>query len=260
LKPTAPIATSATALLLVSLWFWDASPVSAAALSLQVMPNTLPITESFRGAPLSISADITAGANAVVELKGDAHEAHLLRKGRRGGLWMNVGEVEVHGAPSLYLAMSTDPEILASQGNQGRWGYPALQKKVEFSGVLPKGGAALLFEQLVKLKEDEGLYGVFPGSLKKSIGSGGRAKVEGQFMLPSNLPPGKYRVTLSVVNSGSVLDKQSAELTVRMAGLTAIMASLAHEHALLYGVLSVVIAVLTGFIMGFVFKGKGGAH
>jgi hypothetical protein len=38
------------------------------------------------------------------------------------------------------------------------------------------------------------------------------------------------------------------------------MASLAHEHALLYGVLSVVIAVLTGFIMGFVFKGKGGAH
>ena len=260
MKPTAPIATSATALLLAFVWFWNASPVGAAAAPLEVVPNTLRITESFRGAPLRISADIAAGFNAVVELKGDTHDAHLLRKGRRGGLWMNVGEVEVHGAPSLYLAMSTDPEILASQADQDRWGYSALQKKVEFSGVLPTDGAALLFEQLVKLKEEEGLYGVFPGSLKKITGSGDRAKVEGQFLLPSNIPSGKYQVTLSIVNHGSVVDKQYAELTVRMAGLTALMASMAHEHALLYGVLSVVIAVLTGFIMGFVFKGKGSAH
>jgi uncharacterized membrane protein YraQ (UPF0718 family) len=43
-----------------------------------------------------------------------------------------------------------------------------------------------------------------------------------------------------------------------MVGFPAWLAALAYEHGAAYGVLAVVIAIVTGFAMGFIFKGGGG--
>ncbi len=234
------------------------SDALAESSTLRVMPNSLDIREYFRGAELTISADIPKGASAMVELKGASHETHLLRKGRRGGLWMSVGEVTVEGAPSVYLVMST-PDVASQSGEQERQAYGELQKHVEFQGALPKEGAGLLFPQLVKLKESEGLYGVFPNSLKVVGNSANRSTVEGQLRLPSNISPGNYQITLSVLNGGKLLESQSVEMPIEMKGLPAFLTNLARKNAVLYGVFAVVIALLTGLIMGVVFKGKS-AH
>jgi hypothetical protein len=37
-----------------------------------------------------------------------------------------------------------------------------------------------------------------------------------------------------------------------------VLASMAYSHGATYGVLAVVIAIVTGFAMGFIFKGGGG--
>ena len=49
-----------------------------------------------------------------------------------------------------------------------------------------------------------------------------------------------------------------ADLTVALVGFPALLASLAYQHGAVYGVLAVVIAIVTGFAMGFLFKGGGG--
>jgi len=59
----------------------------------------------------------------VIEITGQTAAEHLMRKGRRSGLWMNVGEVEVEGAPSLYLAASTTAPLLKDR-RQGGLGLP----------------------------------------------------------------------------------------------------------------------------------------
>ena len=41
-----------------------------------------------------------------------------------------------------------------------------------------------------------------------------------------------------------------------MVGFPAMLMKLAHQQAALYGILAVVIAIVTGFIMGILFKGK----
>lgn len=230
--------------------------VSAGASILEVIPKDVRIAESFRGALVTISADIPKGGSTVVEIKGPVHDDHLLKQGRKGGLWMSVGEVTVHGAPSVYLVMSS-PDLPASKESQ--WGYDALQKRMEFGGATSKEGAGALFQEFVKLKESEGLYGVFPNSLKVVGSSDDRSTVEGQLMLPSNIAPGKYTISLSVLNSGKLLDQTSFELPVNMVGLPGILASLAYQHAVLYGLIAVMIAIITGFAMGFLFKGKA-AH
>ncbi len=232
---------------------------SAAPQDFQVLPNKVDIAESFEGAVIKVSAEIPAGSNAIVEFRGDNREVRLLRKGRRGGLWMNVGEVIVDDAPTLYLLMSTDPDLVSDAARESQWGYNALRKQVKLSGAMPKGGKDKLFQEFIRLKESEHLYGIFPGALKLISTSGNLARVEGEFALPDKIPPANYKIHFFVLNSGKVVDQETAEFPVEIQGMPAVLASLAHDHSTLYGLVSVIIAILAGFIMALIFKGKG-AH
>jgi uncharacterized protein (TIGR02186 family) len=225
-------------------------------LSLKTTPSSLEIRESFQGAPLTVSANIPKGATAVVEISGEAHENVLLRKGRRGGLWMSVGQVKVTGAPSLYLLMSSTPGLSIASGAKPLFGYEALKQRMKFSGSMPKGGESMLFEHFIKLKESEGLYGVFPDSLKIGQATGDPTPFQGTVMIPNNIAPGTYTISLTVLNAGKPIDRQAVKFPVEMKGLPALLASLAHTKAFLYGLLAVIIAIVTGFVMGFLFKGK----
>jgi hypothetical protein len=232
---------------------------AAAPQGFQVLPNELDVGESFQGTEIKVSADVPAGSNAVVEFRGDSHEDRLLRKGRRGGLWMNVGEVTVSNAPSLYLVMSTDAALISNPDSESQWGYRALQKQMTFSGAIPKAGKDKLFQEFLKLKENQGLYGAFPGALKMVATSSDHARIEGRFWLSDKIPPANYKIHFFVLSNGRVVDEKATAFPVEMRGMPAVLTALAFEHATIYGLLAVTIAILAGFIMGFVFKGKG-AH
>ena len=100
---------------------------------------------------------------------------------------------------------------------------------------------------------------MFPGALHVMPAANGSSKLQGQLRLPSNVAPGTYKVTFSVFNSGKLLQQQSIPLLVDMKGIAAFLAILATNHGVLYGLLAVGIALVIGFGMGFVFKGKS-AH
>jgi len=228
---------------------------------LTVTPSSLAISEFFQGSQIKVSADIPRDGAAVIEFKGPALEDHLMRKGRRGGLWMNVGEIEVADAPSLYLFMSTPSGVPSGSNNpDAEWGYEALQKQVKFSGFAPPVQSTRLFQEFLKLKESSGLYGVFPGSIKVLPGDrDDRSTIEGTIQLPTKISPGNYQICLYVLDKRSVAQKQCVDFPVSMEGLPAILSSLAYRHGTAYGLLAVIIAIITGFATGFVFKGKG-AH
>ena len=237
------------------------SLAASAPQKLKVTPPELAINEFFDGSQITVSADVPEGEDAIIEFRGPALKDQLMRKGRRGGLWMNVGEIDVEGAPSLYLFMSSDPNVLSASNNvDAPFGYAALEKHVNFSGSSPIEDSAEVFRQFLKLKESGGLYGVFPGSIKTLPGvSADRSTVEGKLQLPGKISPGNYQICLYVLNKGSLAEKQCIDFPVTMEGLPAILATLAHHHATAYGLLAVFIALVTGFLTGFVFKGKG-AH
>jgi len=234
------------------------SLVRGASLDLQVSPSQVGIGAFFRGQGVTVTAMIPQGAEAVLEVVGQAGDEHLMRKGRRGGLWLNVGEIDFHGAPSLYMAMSTDPKLLEAAGAAEPWGYPALKTRVTLSGQVQDRQRDEFFEQFLKLKESEGLYTIFPAPLKKSPAAGGLVPVQGEFRLPTNIKPGSYQVCLSVIQEGRITTKECGDLKVTMVGFPAAIATLAYQHGAIYGILAVVIAVVTGFAIGFIFKGGGG--
>ena len=235
--------------------------VRAAApdVSLTVVPGLVEIGISFTGSRLTVSGEIPAGSQALLEVRGESAAEGLMRKGRRGGLWMNVGEIEIEGAPSLYLAMTSHRDLLASGAGQP-WGYEALQQKVRFTGQIQGDEVPRFFREFLQLKESEGLYGLFPGTLKTSGGNPERTAVRGTFELPAKIAPGLYQVCLSAIEEGRVLCQKTVPLKVEMVGFPAALTELAYQHGALHGILAVIIAIVVGFVMGFVFKGKGGAH
>jgi len=234
------------------------SLVWGASLDLKVFPSQVEIGAFFRGQRVTVTALIPQGAEAVMEVVGQSRDEQLMRKGRRGGLWLNVGEIDFHGAPSLYMAMSTDPKLLEAAAAAEPWGYPALKTQVTMSGQVQDPERDEFFEQFLKMKESEGLYTIFQEPIKKSPVAGGLVPVKGEFQLPTNVRPGSYEVCLSVIQEGRITAKNCGELQVTMVGFPAMIATLAYQHGAIYGILAVVIAIVTGFAIGFIFKGGGG--
>jgi hypothetical protein len=226
--------------------------------TLKVSPDNVQIGAFFSGQTVTVEGSIPAGAQAVLEVVGRSADIPLMRKGRRGFLWMNVGEITVHDAPSLYLVMSTAKELLTSTTGAATWGYQSLEKRITFSGDIEPSERPLFMKQFLELKESENIYATFPGALKVKAAAGGQNPVQGTFFLPTNTKPDTYKVILSVITDGKVVSSASTDLTVAMVGFPALLANLAFQHGAAYGVIAVVIAIVTGFAMGFLFKGGGG--
>lgn len=233
-------------------------PARAAAATLTVSPATVRIGAFFHGETVTVSGAIPAGAQAVLEIVGPSAEETLMRKGRRGGLWMNVGKIMVHDAPSLYLVMSTAKDLLTAAQPSATWGYEALKQRISLTGRIEPAEQQEFLGQFLQLKESEQIYATRPGALKVGAAAGGQNPVTGTFSLPTITKPGVYKVCLSVVENGKVVSRTCTDLTVAMVGFPALLASLAYQHGAAYGVLAVIIAIVVGFAMGFVFKGGGG--
>jgi hypothetical protein len=241
------------------LWLLAApSLVWGAAPELQIFPDLVEIGAFFRGHRLAVEAKIPPGTEAVIEIVGQAADEHLMRKGRRGGLWMNVGEIDFHRAPSLYMVMSTDAKLLDAAAAQFPWGFAALKRQVTLSGMVTEQEKDDFFKQFLNLKGNEGLYATRTEPIKKTRAVDEMIPVKGEFWLPTNVKTGSYEVCVSVVQDGRVIAKKCREVRVTLVGFPALLSALAYEHATTYGILAVVIAIVTGFAIGFLFKGGGG--
>jgi len=233
-------------------------PARAAEPGLKISPATVQIGTFFNGQTVTVTSTIPAGAQAVLEVMGPSAEEHLMRKGRRGLLWMNVGEIKVEDAPSLYLVMSSAKELLTAAPAEDTWGSRDLEKRIVFSGKIEPSERQEFLKQFLELKESEHIYSSRPGALKVGVAAGGASPVTVSFPLPTNIKPGPYKICLSVVADGKAVSNTCTDFTVELVGFPALMAQLAYQHGVAYGVLAVVIAIVVGFAMGFLFKGGGG--
>jgi len=220
----------------------------------RLVPDSIHIGTFFSGASVHVSGEIPAGSRAIVEVIGKRIEEQLLRKAQHWEIWMSVGEIDIEEAPCLYFVLSSSPEEFSGLGADAEFGYSALNRQVDFTGDVQGMERSELIRQFIELKEDEKLYGQWPGALKVSGPPGDRAVVEGSFRIPSRVAPGDYLVRLSVVDHGRLLHSETTRLGIRMTGLPAFLDSLAGKHGALHGLFAVAIAVIFGFLVGLAFK------
>ncbi|MGA7875488.1 MAG: TIGR02186 family protein [Desulfoferrobacter sp.] len=223
--------------------------------SVEVAPAKVGIGAFFGGARLTVTGKVPQGAQAVIEVVGRSAEQDLMRKGRRWDIWMNVGEVDVFGAPRLYYVLSSSPQLISTANANLPWGYSALRKEISFRSDKENLEAGKLFEEFIKLKESQGLYGVFPDAVTlSSAPSGTESLVHAVISVPTRITPGDYQICLLAVKGEQSASTSCVPFHVTLVGLPAFLSSLAHSHAVLYGLLAVAIAVMAGFLSGLLFK------
>jgi len=219
---------------------------------LSVTPAVIEIDSFFGGAEVLVSAEIPKGCHCIVEVIGREVEEDLMRKGRRWDIWMNVGEIDIEGAPCLYMLKGSAPRLMET-GNR-LWGYESLRKSVSFRGRFETGEKSELFREFIHLKEGQGLYGRFPGAIKISPFDATHSMVRAAFHLPARIPEGIYRVCLSVIQNGQVTEHRCNSFKVVMVGLPAFFVFLSSRHMVFYAILSIAVAVAGGFLSGILFR------
>ncbi len=225
---------------------------------LAVTPEEVRADLFFSGALLHVRGTVPEGHQAAVLCTGADGRLNLRRKGRVWGLfWMNTGEVAFDGVPSLYLLTTSAPvaqlapaDVLARLGT----GLDALESRAAFEG--PAADRKALFGELVRLKRGEGLYAVVEGGARLKPGASGMLEVAADLFLPARTPPGEYRVRLLSFQGGGGSVGSETSVVLRQTGFAAFTSRMAQERGLLYGIVSVVVAIAAGMLTGVIF-GRG---
>ena len=232
-------------------------PVWAATPSFTVKPDFIRIGAFHEATKVTFQAEIPHGFDAVVEIQGEVVEEDVMRRVRHWDMWMNGEDTLVKGAPYLYMASSSDPELLSGSGPEIPWGYSAMERRISFSGRMNSREREGFFKDFCLLKEKRRLYHIQKEALELLDFSLKKDLVWGVFKLPANMMPGSYDVTLSVVRDGQMISRKAVPIRAVMVGIPSLIGSLAEKHSLLYGCTSVFIALLAGLFVGLIFERLG---
>jgi uncharacterized protein (TIGR02186 family) len=256
------LALVSLALISIGLWYFGPQAYGQAGyLAIDLIePKQLQIDSFFHGRDIAIRAIFPCDCELVLKIIGPREDLKLMKKGRVGGLWMNVEHVTFKNIPKVYLLWT--PRNLPARGGSQSLKELKLDYASILSGSLPgKTGEQeeSLIQELIKLKERDKLYNIFEGAIQaKPLEKSSMSQAEATLHLPVKIHPGDYTLELIAVKEGKNSLLLSQPLRVQLSGLPAIVLSLAAQRSLLYGILAVLIATLSGLGMGVLFSSKGG--
>lgn len=226
---------------------------------LNLEPGVVEMSTFYNGTTVSVSGMIPAGAEAVVRLSGEPEELHLKKKGKVGGLlWMNTGDLTFDNAPRVYKLFTAKGFDDLEASGAGDFGFAALKNRIKITPASAENDFFL--QEFIRLKEHESLYAVMPGSVSYGMEEGGMKSYQATLPIPPGMKPGSYNVEIAAVRDGAIVATAAEPLVLELVSLPSRLSKMAFGHALWYGVMSVMIAVMAGLLMGTLFRGKGGAH
>lgn len=228
------------------------------AAALHIRPSEIGVNLFYNGTAVHIDGLAPSGYDVALVCRGKEQTVELKKKGKVFGfLWMNVGDVVFKHVPSFYAVITSNrienlapPEVLEKLAV----GYRAIGCRCGCGcGACAPGESCPMFKELIRLREKEQLFCLAENAAKLEPQPQGRTWVAAECWLPANAPPGDYEVLLFSFKDREGKLLASKPLNVKPSGLAEMIASLAREHGLLYGILAAIIALLAGLATGFVF-------
>jgi Putative transmembrane protein (Alph_Pro_TM) len=236
---------------------WADSPAVGAPADIRVEPKEIQVGMFYRGTKVHVEGTAPADGKVALVCAGHESDVELKKKGKVGGvLWMNVGDISFQRVPSLFLVSSE--WHAARSGGSAPAATPAVGYESVEARVLPAdadGETRELFREFIRMKEREQLYSSGNGPTRSSP-----SRVSADFWLPASVPPGEYEVRMLGERGSAAEVLGTQKFVVKRVGVAALITSMARQHGLVYGVLSVVFAIAMGFLTGVLFKASKKGH
>lgn len=214
--------------------------------------NKISITANFNGSDILIYGAVRREApipgdaplEVVVTVQGPSGPLIVRRKERRFGIWVNTEAVNIDRAPSFYAIASTAPLDKVLSATENLRHHVTIPRAIRAVGIAGDAADAPNFvEALIRLRQEAGDY----SENKENVDLVEETLFRADVTLPANLTEGAYAVRMFITRSGKVIDKHEEVILVDKGGLERWIHSLAHEQPLIYGLLSLVLAVAAGW-------------
>lgn len=237
-------------------------PAAAETLIAAVSSHHVAVTSNFSGTDLTVYGSVerdgftvsrASGYDIAVMLIGPRRTVVTRRKDRVAGLWVNR-DWRTYDAPSFYAVATTRPIVETAPPRV----LDAQQIGME-NLILPEGipggveilaGAAEFRDAFLAQQRKAGLYAEYPSSVKFL----GPHLFAVSLPIPAEVPVGHYTVRVVLLSDGSPVAEHASQIEVAKTGFEQQVFDLATQRGVVYGLLSVLIALTTGWLGGVLFR------
>ncbi|GAB5448657.1 TIGR02186 family protein [Gymnodinialimonas sp.] len=218
--------------------------------------DAINITANFEGSEILIFGAVSRVAPApegdlevIVTIEGPSLPVAVRRKDRRFGIWVNTDAIEVDAAPSFYAISTTSAFGDVISATEDLRHHVSIPNAIRAVGIGVADGESFT-DALIRIRSSEDLYQLNEGDVTLR----NETLFDTSIQLPANLVEGDYRTRIFLTRGGEVLDVYEQDIAVRKVGLERFIYNLAHERPLVYGILSLTIAILAGWLASAVFR------
>lgn len=247
------------ALALLALFAAGAARAGTEGIVAGLSENQIAITASYDGSDILVFGAVKRDApippgrplQVIVTLEGPPDPVEISRKGQRLGIWINTERVRITAAPAFYAVATSGPfsEVL-SHTDDLRYKI-TIPEAIRAIGIAGQAADAPAFvDALIRIRKERGLYEVAEGAVTVEQATLFRTRLT----LPANLTEGIYKARIFLTRGGSVIATHESDVRVRKTGVERWLYRLAQDQPPIYGLLSLVIAILAGWLASAAFR------
>ena len=239
-----------------------ALPARAERLIVSVSNHRVTVTPNYSGEELvlfgSVEKDAGTPANRtydlVVTVAGPRADMVTRRKEHRFGIWINTDSRQFLQVPAYLAIFSNRPiDAIASSEVQRRqqlgMNNVVLTQRVgtDYADVVPNDPFRSAF---VRLRSQHGLYRESNSAVTFLTPTLFRSGIP----LPAEVPIGTYNVDIKLFADGQLVTRTETAFEIVKVGFEQFVATTSRQNGLAYGLATVVMALMTGWMASIVFR------
>ncbi|MEM1073527.1 MAG: TIGR02186 family protein [Pseudomonadota bacterium] len=225
---------------------------SAEEVVLGMSKDTVSINTSFDGSEILIFGAVKRESaiqydprlQVIITVSGPSEPIMVRRKEKRFGIWVNTDAVEVDSAPSFYAVSTSTALNLSLSDTEDLRHTVSIPRAIRSVGAPDTISDATSFtEALIRIKTASDQYQLNEGTVSVDDQTLFRTAIR----LPAALTEGDYQTRIFLTRGGEVVSKYETSIYVRKVGLERWLYRLSRDSALIYGLMSLAIAIAAGW-------------
>jgi uncharacterized protein (TIGR02186 family) len=242
--------------LLLLLWLTLAPAArSAELLTTDLSTRAIAVTSAFSGAGIVLFGSREGLGDIIVVVRGPPNDATVRRKHHVLGFWINTEQRTFAAVPAYYAVAASRPldDLLPAAVLR--------ERQIGLGNLLPepmgrgRAGPEREADFRAALIRNQERVGRYPPAIGP-VATLGAHLFRATIVFPAAIPLGDYTVETDLVRDGKVVASDTVPLSVTEAGVGAGVADFARLQPLSYGVIAVLAAALTGYLLGLPFRNR----
>ncbi|MEP1355867.1 MAG: TIGR02186 family protein [Tateyamaria sp.] len=236
----------------LALFLFVALPAWGESVVLGLSQNEIAITTSFDGSEILVFGAVKREVpvpdgpelEVIITVAGPSVPVMVRRKDKRVGIWVNTDAVEVDRAPSFYAVATSGLLRDVLRDTEDLRYQISVPRAIRSVGApMSITDAPAFTEALIRIRSDASLYQLRENQVAVDEQTLFRARIE----LPAALTEGAYATRIFLTRDGQVVSSYETSIDVRKVGLERWLFSLSRQQPIIYGLMSLAIAIFAGW-------------